>query len=313
MLLDNATGGAKFTKATQGGIESAEATVCIVNDEKTKGYVDAIQTHLELAMDGHRVGTSNYFDQFVQAFYTNGSKEEAAEVDWVSLDFLLHVLNFPWKMMFALIPPTDFLDGKVCFISALGFIGLVTALVGDLANLLGCALGVRQDVTAITFVALGTSLPDTFASKSAAVQDPYADASIGNVTGSNSVNVFLGLGLPWTMGALYWSANWEDLKLEWMMRAVGDDGETFASKLYHETYPDGGFMVPADSLGFSVTVFSGLGVLCIAFLAWRRVTYGGELGGPPASKVVGATVLTSFWFIYIILSTLVSYGKISAF
>ena len=26
-------------------------------------------------------------------------------------------------------------------------------------------------------------------------QDPYADASIGNITGSNSVNVFLGLGL----------------------------------------------------------------------------------------------------------------------
>lgn len=40
-------------------------------------------------------------------------------------------------------------------------------------------------------VALGTSLPDTFASKAAAEQDPYADASIGNVTGSNSVNVCL--------------------------------------------------------------------------------------------------------------------------
>ena len=31
----------------------------------------------------------------------------------------------------------------------------------------------------------------------AARQDRYADASIGNVTGSNSVNVFLGIGLPW--------------------------------------------------------------------------------------------------------------------
>ncbi|CAK9087727.1 Sodium/calcium exchanger 3 (Na(+)/Ca(2+)-exchange protein 3) (Solute carrier family 8 member 3) [Durusdinium trenchii] len=37
-------------------------------------------------------------------------------------------------------------------------------------------------------------------------QDPYADASIGNVTGSNSVNVFLGLGLPWTIGSIYWAA-----------------------------------------------------------------------------------------------------------
>lgn len=30
-----------------------------------------------------------------------------------------------------------------------------------------------------------------------------ADNSVGNVTGSNSVNVFLGLGLPWTMAAIY--------------------------------------------------------------------------------------------------------------
>ena len=65
------------------------------------------------------------------------------------------------------------------------------------------------------------------------LQDPTADASIGNVTGSNSVNaghllyvfcklhvmticfrekqrqttkVFLGLGLPWSIGAIYWAA-----------------------------------------------------------------------------------------------------------
>ena len=34
----------------------------------------------------------------------------------------------------------------------------------------------------------------------------HADAAIGNVTGSNSVNVFLGLGLPWMMAAVYWAS-----------------------------------------------------------------------------------------------------------
>ena len=58
-------------------------------------------------------------------------------------------------------------------------------------------------MTAITFVALGTSLPDTFASMQAAKQSESADAAVGNVTGSNSVNVFLGLGLPWIIGAAY--------------------------------------------------------------------------------------------------------------
>ena len=61
----------------------------------------------------------------------------------------------------------------------------------------------RSSFSAITFVALGTSLPDTFASKSAAVSERCADNAIGNVTGSNSVNVFLGLGLPWLIASVY--------------------------------------------------------------------------------------------------------------
>ena len=57
-------------------------------------------------------------------------------------------------------------------------------------------------ITAITFVALGTSVPDLFASKTAAIAEETADDSVGNVTGSNSVNVFLGLGLPWLMACI---------------------------------------------------------------------------------------------------------------
>lgn len=56
---------------------------------------------------------------------------------------------------------------------------------------------------ALTVVALGTSLPDTFASRLAIMYATDADAAVGNVTGSNSVNVFLGLGLPWVMASLY--------------------------------------------------------------------------------------------------------------
>lgn len=48
---------------------------------------------------------------------------------------------------------------------------------------------------------------DTFASKVAAIQDKHADASVGNVTGSNAVNVFLGIGVAWTIAALYHAAH----------------------------------------------------------------------------------------------------------
>jgi len=84
----------------------------------------------------------------------------------------------------------------------------------DLAGLLGCVAGLPPAFTAISLVAIGTSIPDLFASMSAARADEYADASIGNVMGSNSVNVFMGLGLPWLIAAIYWNfisapADWE--------------------------------------------------------------------------------------------------------
>lgn len=38
-------------------------------------------------------------------------------------------------------------------------IGLVTAVIGDVASHFGCTLGIKDSVTAIVFVALGTSIP----------------------------------------------------------------------------------------------------------------------------------------------------------
>jgi solute carrier family 8 (sodium/calcium exchanger) len=55
---------------------------------------------------------------------------------------------------------------------------------------------------------------DTFASKVAAIQDKYADASVGNVTGSNAVNVFLGIGVAWTIAACYHAAHGNEFLVE---------------------------------------------------------------------------------------------------
>lgn len=38
-------------------------------------------------------------------------------------------------------------------------IGVVTAVIGDVASHFGCTLGIKDSVTAIVFVALGTSVP----------------------------------------------------------------------------------------------------------------------------------------------------------
>ena len=55
----------------------------------------------------------------------------------------------------------------------------------QLAKLVGCVINFRTAATGVTLVALGTSVPDTFASRTAAKQDEFADAAIGNITGKD--------------------------------------------------------------------------------------------------------------------------------
>uniref|UniRef100_A0A915DH07 Sodium/calcium exchanger membrane region domain-containing protein n=1 Tax=Ditylenchus dipsaci TaxID=166011 RepID=A0A915DH07_9BILA len=88
-------------------------------------------------------------------------------------DYFMHFLSVPWKLLFATIHHR-LLGGWACFTVSILVIGMLTAVIGDLASQFGCWVGLKDAVTAISFVALGTSVPDTFASKVSAVQDKYA-------------------------------------------------------------------------------------------------------------------------------------------
>uniref|UniRef100_A0A915JGW7 Calx-beta domain-containing protein n=1 Tax=Romanomermis culicivorax TaxID=13658 RepID=A0A915JGW7_ROMCU len=181
-------------------------------------------------------GALSWKDQFVRALNVNGGDVYEATMT----DYVCHLLSLPWKTLAAFVPPPGLLGGWLTFSAALFLIGLVTALVGDLASTFGCLVHLEDTITAITFVALGTSLPDTFASRVAAIQDKDADNAIGNVTGSNSVNVFIGLGLPWFIASFYWS--WKNQK----------------------------FMVSSAGLNFSVCLYTVCSFLTIALLLCRR-------------------------------------------
>lgn len=203
-------------------------------------------------------------------------------------DAAYHFITIFWKVLFAIVPPTSVMGGYPAFVISLTLIGVVTAVVGAVATVLGCALGIEESTTAITLVALGTSLPDTFASMTAARNSEFADSAIGNVTGSNSVNVFLGLGLPWALAATYWAAKDPD-----PTTGLAPD------------YP-----VPAGAVAFSVFVFLMVAIICFIILIARRVVIGGELGGPQKSKAASCAVLIFLWVIYIILSILNGQGII---
>jgi solute carrier family 8 (sodium/calcium exchanger) len=147
--------------------------------------------------------------QFINAVCLGPSiDEDNFVVEDVTLwEAMVHFFSVGWNVLFAIVPPADYANGKACFVVSLCMIGFVTAIVGEIGTVFGCAVGLKESITAITVVALGTSLPDTFASMSAAKNADSADAAIGNITGSNSVNVFLGLGLPWALAVTVWASN----------------------------------------------------------------------------------------------------------
>lgn len=105
------------------------------------------------------------------------------------------------------------------------------------------------------------------------------------------MNVFLGLGLPWMMGAFYWSNS--GATDDWVAKYL-----ELAKK-----YPNGVFVVKAGDLAFSVMVFLVASIICIGTLLLRRKNYGFELGGPTEPKRLTAWAFVLLWFFYITLST----------
>lgn len=267
--------------------EVSRAQIRIKESKEFKNTVDKL---VQRANASIILGTSSWKEQFTEALTVSGGDENDAEGGTgqpsspSAMNYLMHSLTIFWKVLFAFVPPTDIAGGYLCFIVSILGIGVVTAIIGDVASYFGCTLGIKDSVTAIVFVALGTSIPDTFASKVAACQDKYADASVGNVTGSNAVNVFLGIGVAWSIAAIYRACHNEQ------------------------------FYVKPGNLAFSVTLFCSEACFVIVVLLVRRVkSIGGELGGPFIPKLVTSVFLFSLWLLYLIMSTLEAYGVIQGF
>ncbi|XP_034463279.1 sodium/calcium exchanger 2a isoform X1 [Hippoglossus hippoglossus] len=263
--------------------EHSRLEVIIEESCEFKNTVDKLLKDTNLAVV---IGTHSWREQFIEAVTVSAGDEDEGQEQRMPncLDYFVHIVCLFWKVAFACIPPTDIWNGWACFLVSISVIGFLTAFIGDLASHFGCTVGLRDAVTAVVFVALGTSLPDTFASKVAATQDQYADASVGNVTGSNAVNVFLGIGVAWSVAAVYWEVK----------------GKVFR--------------VDPGSLAFSVTLFTifaffTMGVLMIR----RRPSIGGELGGPRIPKIITTLLLFGLWFLYILFSSLEAYCHIQGF
>ncbi|XP_023189354.1 sodium/calcium exchanger 1 isoform X5 [Xiphophorus maculatus] len=263
--------------------EHVRLEVIIEESYEFKNTVDKLIKKTNLALV---IGTNSWREQFVEAItVSSGDDDDCGEEKMPScFDYVMHFLTVFWKLLFAFVPPTDYWNGWACFVVSISVIGMLTAIIGDLASHFGCTVGLKDSVTAVVFVALGTSVPDTFASKVAAIQDQYADASIGNVTGSNAVNVFLGIGVAWSIAAVYHYSKGQE------------------------------FRVDPGTLAFSVTLFTIFAFICIAVLIYRRrPAIGGELGGPRVPKILTSCLFFSLWLMYIVFSSLEAYCHVKGF
>ncbi|KAH7722403.1 sodium/calcium exchanger 3-like protein [Aphelenchoides avenae] len=274
---------------------------CQITIKESKEFQGVVDRMLKTANTSFMLGTSSWREQFIEALTVSAgdddddddeggddggseASDKKPKVEPSKFDYFMHFLSVPWKLLFATIPPTDYWGGWACFTVSILMIGLLTAVIGDLASQFGCWVGLKDAVTAISFVALGTSVPDTFASKVSAVQDKYADNSIGNVTGSNAVNVFLGIGIAWTMAAV----------VHWFKGSV--------------------FRVDPGTLAFSVTIFCIEALVCIVCIVLRRhPIVGGELGGPKKFQIITSTFFASLWLFYVGISALEAYCYIAGF
>lgn len=277
--MENARGGCKLGA-------NVLSTVRIIDDDTIDRLRGEIKRQLQTRLELVRLQDSrSWRKQFIDAVSLQPDASEGGPTEPpTAVDALYHFLTINWKVLFALVPPVDRGYGFPAFFASLFFIGLLTSLVGEFAGLFGCSIGLKEPITAISFVALGTSLPDTFASYLAARDGDDADAAIGNIMGSNSVNVFLGQGVPWIIASLYYA--------------------------YFNSDTGGKYCVPTSSLVYSVMIFAIFASACFVLLLWRRARVGGELGGDFRVKMASFAFLLCLYLSYVVLSALKTEGHI---
>ncbi|XP_014915243.1 sodium/calcium exchanger 1-like isoform X1 [Poecilia latipinna] len=140
--------------------EHVRLEVVIEESYEFKNTVDKLIKKTNLALV---IGTNSWREQFVEAITVSSGGDDDDDCGEEKLpscfDYVMHFLTVFWKLLFAFVPPTDYWNGWACFVVSIFVIGMLTAIIGDLASHFGCTVGLKDSVTAVVFVALGTSVP----------------------------------------------------------------------------------------------------------------------------------------------------------
>ncbi|XP_015624234.1 magnesium/proton exchanger 2 [Oryza sativa Japonica Group] len=220
---------------------------------------------------------SIWWQQFVDAATLESSVSRKMDSTCLSvIGISWNLIIAPWKMLFAFIPPYEIAHGWIAFICSLIFISGIAYGVTKITDQISCVTGVSPYVIAFTALAAGTSWPDLVASKIAAERQITADSAIANITCSNSVNIYVGIGVPWLVDTMY-------------------NYFVYKKPLYIDN---------AAGLSFSLLVFFATSFGCITVLVLRRVILGAELGGPRMWAWATSVYFMILWVVFVVLSSL---------
>lgn len=148
---------------------------------------------------------------------------------------LYWALYFPVNILLFLTVPKMKVLYPLCFFMCMAWIGVITYIVAWMITLIGYTFGIPDSVMGLSFLAIGTSVPEVFSSLIVSRQGKGSMA-ISNSIGSNTFDILVCLGLPWTIKSIM-------------------NGRS-----------NGNWFVQVDSAGLAYTVISLLASLVILYL-----------------------------------------------
>ena len=111
----------------------------------------------------------------------------------------------------------------LCFVMCMAWIGVITYVIAWMITLIGFTFGIPDSVMGLSFLAIGTSVPEVFSSLIVSRQGKGSMA-VSNSIGSNTFDILVCLGLPWTIKSIMNGMDNE----EWFVE-VNSDGLAFTT------------------------------------------------------------------------------------
>lgn len=121
------------------------------------------------------------------------------------LGWIWYVLAWPYEIVFYYtVPPVK---GKykyqflASFFMSLVWLGVFSTFMVKWTEKIGCILGVEDAIMGVTFLAIGTSMPDCLTSIFVA-RTGRGNMAVCNALGSNVFDILLALSLPWAVSTV---------------------------------------------------------------------------------------------------------------